>query len=105
MILVWWFRSSLDILAATVRELLNHHTRPGCAQNAAIPGARSFPMEALGLPLGNVNLALNPRSRAGFTLQPPHCIRGDVIPSEAILLWMGGSGKHPHGVPLRPCAL
>jgi hypothetical protein len=28
MILVWfWFRSSLDNLAARVRELLNHHTR------------------------------------------------------------------------------
>src|ERR1700730_2130334 len=32
--------------------------------------ARSFLMEALGLPSRNVNLALNYRSRAGFTLQP-----------------------------------
>jgi hypothetical protein len=43
-------------------------------------------MEALGLPSRNVNLALNSRSRAGFTLQPRRCIRGDVIQSEAILL-------------------
>jgi hypothetical protein len=42
-------------------------------------------MEALGLPSGNVNLALNLGSRAGFTLQPRRCIQGDVIPSEAIL--------------------
>jgi hypothetical protein len=48
--------------------------------------ARSFLMEALGLPLGNVNLALNLGSRAGFTLQPRCRIQGDVIPSEAILL-------------------
>ena len=48
--------------------------------------ARSFLMEALGLPSRNVNLALNYRSRAGFTLQPRCCIGGDVIPSEAILL-------------------
>jgi hypothetical protein len=48
--------------------------------------ARSFQMEALGLPSRNVNLALNLRSRAGFTLQPRRCIRGDVIQSEAILL-------------------
>src|SRR6476660_2838124 len=31
-------------------------------------------------------LALDLRNRAGFTLQPRRCIRGDVIPSEATLL-------------------
>ena len=45
-------------------------------------------MEAGGLPYGDVNLALNLESRAGFTLQPRCCIRGDVSPSEAILLAM-----------------
>ena len=48
--------------------------------------ARSFLMEALGLPSRNVNLALNSTSRAGFTLQPRRCVGGEVIPSEAILL-------------------
>ena len=39
--------------------------------------ARSFQMEALGLPSRNVNLALNSRNRAGFTLQPHVEFRGE----------------------------
>src|SRR5439155_16111278 len=42
----------------------------GEAERVAMARARSFQMEALGLPYRNVNLALNSINRAGFTLQP-----------------------------------
>src|SRR6476660_2239356 len=41
------------------------------------PGARSFLIEARAS-IRNVNLALRPRSRAGFTLRPPRIGRGKV---------------------------
>jgi len=48
-------------------------------------GARSFLMEALRLPSGNVNLALRLKKESRIHASAPRCIWEQAVPSEAIL--------------------